>query len=156
MQTYHKYLGRAGRSELKGRVIIQTNDPQSYILQAVQKHDYVSFYNKEIEFRKQFGFPPFLDILLFEFTSKFFNNLKEEVNRMYNILLNDKSGLYKVFSPKSPYVQKINNKYRMNILVKTKLSSKLYNLIYVKLNEFSKSRKKDVTLSITKNPTFIG
>lgn len=148
--------GRAGRSNLKGRVLIQTNDPENYILDAVVKHSYNDFYKKEIEYRKTFGYPPFINIVLFEVSGRNFSYVKEEANRLYDVLIKNNDNLYKVYSPKSPFIQKINNKFRINIIMKSMLDSNSYKKIYEKLNEYELKRKSGVSLTVTKNPTYIG
>jgi primosomal protein N' (replication factor Y) len=50
--------GRAGRGELRGKVMIQTAFPTHYAIQHALRHDYESFYEAEIEFRKTFHYPP--------------------------------------------------------------------------------------------------
>lgn len=146
--------GRAGRGDKEGRVIIQTSDTQNYILQAVKNQDYEEFFEQEIAFRKEFSYPPFTDIILFEIVGLNLSIVKAEAERLYQIL-NKEQKLYQVFSPKSPYIQKINNKYRVNVLMKTHLSSIVYKAIYQSVNEYSKHKKAGVTMTITKNPTFI-
>ena len=144
--------GRAGRGDLSGRVIIPTSDLNNYILNAVIKGDYTEFYEKEIEYRKMFNYPPFTDIVLFELSSSNFNIVKSESERLYNIL-NDSLAKYKVFSPKSPFVRRINNKYRINVLVKAKLNKEVYSQIYEKINIFNKNKL--LNFVVTKNPTSI-
>lgn len=148
--------GRAGRSNLKGRVLIQTNDPENYILDAVVRHSYNDFYENEIEYRKTFGYPPFINIVLFEVSGRNFSYVKEEANRLYDVLVKNNDNLYKVYSPKSPFIQKINNKFRINIIMKSMLDSNSYKKIYEKLNEYELKRKSGVSLTVTKNPTYIG
>ena len=103
--------GRAGRAKLPGRVLIQTNDPDNYILNAVINNSYIEFYEKEIKHRKKFGYPPFIDIVLFEISGRNFYLVKSEIDRLYNILNSENTGIYKVFNPKAPFIQKINNKF---------------------------------------------
>ena len=50
--------GRAGRGERRGRVLIQTAFPTHYAIQHALRHDYESFYEAEIEFRRTFHYPP--------------------------------------------------------------------------------------------------
>ena len=50
--------GRAGRGELRGKVMIQTAFPTHYAIQHALKHDYESFYEAEIQYRKTFHYPP--------------------------------------------------------------------------------------------------
>lgn len=147
--------GRAGRAELEGRVIIQTSDTQSYILDAVTKHDYEQFYEDEIKHRMQFGYPPFMDIVLFEISGRNFYLVKEEADRLYEILSKEEK-IYKVYSPRKPFIQKLNNRYRINIIMKTKLNTQAYHCIYQKLKLFQTKKKNGVNLIVTKNPIFIG
>ena len=51
--------GRAGRGDAPGRVFVQTYDPEHYALRAGANQDYSEMYRQEIEFRQQFGYPPF-------------------------------------------------------------------------------------------------
>ena len=148
--------GRAGRARLPGRVLIQTNDPDNYILNAVINNSYIEFYEKEIEHRKKFGYPPFIDIVLFEISGRNFYLVKSEIDRLYNILNSENTGIYKVFNPKAPFIQKINNKFRVNIIVKTKLNTNSYNKLYEKIKIFNKTKKNGVNIVVTRNPIFIG
>ncbi|HXG58829.1 MAG TPA: primosomal protein N' [Thermoanaerobaculia bacterium] len=50
--------GRAGRGELRGRVLIQSAFPAHYAIQHALRHDYEAFYESEIEFRRTFHYPP--------------------------------------------------------------------------------------------------
>ena len=51
--------GRAGRGELAGRVVIQTQLPEHPVFAAVQAQDYRCFADHELAEREQFGMPPF-------------------------------------------------------------------------------------------------
>lgn len=151
----YQVAGRAGRDKLPGRVLIQTNDTSHYILNAIEQNDYEAFYQNEIEYRKGFGYPPFLDIVLFELIGNDFRMVRQEAERLYHILITGNGNEYRVFSPKSPYIQKLNNKYRINVIMKTKLSTRVYNRIYEKIKEFEIVKKTNVSLHITRNPTFL-
>ena len=151
----YQVSGRAGRSKKPGRVLIQTSDTDNYILEAVKHNDYLEFFDKEIEYRKTFGYPPFIDILLFEISGKDLQGVKEDAEKMYNILNYDNQNEYRVFSPKSPFIQKLNNRFRINVMVKARLNTKIYSKIYAKLKVFNLKKRRDTSISITKNPTFI-
>ena len=151
----YQVSGRAGRSKKPGRVLIQTSDTDNYILEAVKHNDYLEFFDKEIEYRKTFGYPPFIDILLFEISGKDLQGVKEDAEKMYNILNYDNQNEYRVFSPKSPFIQKLNNRFRINVMVKARLNTKIYSKIYAKIKVFNLKKRRDTSISITKNPTFI-
>jgi primosomal protein N' (replication factor Y) len=50
--------GRAGRGELRGKVMIQTAFPTHYAIQHAMHHDYEAFFEAEIQFRRTFHYPP--------------------------------------------------------------------------------------------------
>jgi primosomal protein N' (replication factor Y) len=58
-QVLAQVAGRAGRSLLGGQVVLQTYQPDHYVIQTASQHDYVGFFEKELDYRKQQGYPPF-------------------------------------------------------------------------------------------------
>ena len=61
-QLLTQVAGRAGRGELKGRVLIQTFYPEHYAIQDAVKQDYVSFFERELHFRRMMAYPPFTSL----------------------------------------------------------------------------------------------
>jgi primosomal protein N' (replication factor Y) len=59
--------GRSGRSSLGGRVVLQTFQPEHYAIQAASRHDYAGFYSRELEERRQLGYPPFSRLVRLEY-----------------------------------------------------------------------------------------
>ncbi|MBN1872531.1 MAG: primosomal protein N', partial [Candidatus Omnitrophica bacterium] len=55
--------GRAGRGKDAGEIVIQTYAPAHYAIQAAAKQDYIAFYNRELELRRDLNFPPFTHII---------------------------------------------------------------------------------------------
>lgn len=58
-QLISQVAGRAGRGAVPGEVVVQTFNPEHYAITAAAAHDYKGFYEKEIERRREHGFPPF-------------------------------------------------------------------------------------------------
>jgi primosomal protein N' (replication factor Y) len=58
--------GRAGRSSLGGHVVMQTFQPEHYVIQAAAGHDYAAFYAHELDYRRQLGYPPFSHLVRME------------------------------------------------------------------------------------------
>ena len=58
-QLITQVAGRAGRGDLEGEVIVQTFTPHSPSIQFARKHDFDGFSEQEMEFRRQFSFPPY-------------------------------------------------------------------------------------------------
>lgn len=127
-RTFHlltQVAGRAGRGEKKGKVIIQTYDPQHYALKYVVDHNYHGFIEKEDALRYQRGYPPYTYLVLIEITGKNQKKTMELVEKCKRVLL----PLIKNEIPKrkitllgpslAPY-QKLKGKYRWMILLKSK------------------------------------
>jgi len=147
--------GRAGRGVKKGRVIVQAYDIENYTIEALQEQSYDEFYAKEIEFRQMANYPPFTDIVLVELVSKFKPNVQKDANHVHKMLCNMLDEVAHVTSPKAPYISKVNNNYTLQIVLKTKLNDKVYELLYNFMKEYDKIRNREVRISITKNPIYI-
>jgi primosomal protein N' (replication factor Y) len=61
-QLLTQVAGRAGRGELRGRVLIQTFYPEHYAIQDAVKQDYIAFYERETQFRRAMAYPPFTSL----------------------------------------------------------------------------------------------
>jgi len=62
-QILTQVAGRAGRSQLPGRVIIQTFTPEHYAVQSAARQDYDAFYAKESAMRAELGYPPYATLI---------------------------------------------------------------------------------------------
>lgn len=65
-QILTQVAGRAGRSPLGGQVILQTFQPEHFVIQTAARHDYRDFYRQEIASRQQLGYPPFTRLVRLE------------------------------------------------------------------------------------------
>jgi primosomal protein N' (replication factor Y) len=66
-QLLTQVAGRAGRSPLGGQVILQTFQPDHYVIQTASHHDYASFYRQELSQRKSLGYPPYSRFVKLEY-----------------------------------------------------------------------------------------
>lgn len=155
-QNLLQVAGRSGRGNLKGRVIVQAYDLDSYAIKCLEHNSYDEFYKEEIEARKIAQYPPFIDILLIELSYNDKKVLIEEATKLYDILDSKKTNNYKVYSPKTPFIQKVNNRYKVQIILKTKINSENLDLVYENIKKYDKINTKKVSVIITKNPTYIG
>jgi len=58
-QLMTQVSGRAGRGDLPGRVVVQTYYPDHYAILAASKHDYSTFVQRELKYRRWMHYPPF-------------------------------------------------------------------------------------------------
>ena len=154
-QILTQVAGRAGRGEDKGRVIIQTYNPDNFSIECAKKQDYDLFYNTEISLRKQLKYPPFCDIILIGFTSVIEQEVVKVAGRIHeylkNRVLKENIGIILYRALPSP-IDKIKNKYRWRILIKCKFGEEITDLIYDVLEEFQKMKSKSTKITIDLNP----
>lgn len=117
--------GRAGRGEFDGKVIVQTYNPDHYSIQLAQNHDYINFYRKEILLRKEFQYPPFVNLINITIIGpdekKVINGAKNTytciVGYLKNLGKNDI--ISSIYGPNPAPLGKIKNNYRWQIVVKS-------------------------------------
>ena len=148
--------GRAGRGAKAGRVIMQASDTENYVLDAVYKNSYKYFYEKEIKFRQLANYPPFVDIIAIELTSKYKEAVVKEGKSLYDIFSKNKKEDIIIYSPKVPYISKINGKYRVQMILKTKNMNKVVDNVYEILDIYDKIKNRNVNISVIKNPVKMG
>lgn len=154
-QILTQVAGRAGRGEDKGRVIIQTYNPDNFSIECAKKQDYNLFYNTEISLRKQLKYPPFCDIILIGFTSVIEKEVAKVAGKIHeylkNRVLKENLGIILYKALPSP-IDKIKNKYRWRILIKCKFGEEITDLINDVLEEFQKTKSKSTKITIDLNP----
>jgi primosomal protein N' (replication factor Y) len=78
--------GRSGRGELRGRVLIQTAFPTHYAIQHAIRHDYESFYEAEIQFRRTFHYPPVTSMIAILFRGENIMDVERAANECGRLL----------------------------------------------------------------------
>jgi primosomal protein N' (replication factor Y) len=68
--------GRSGRGELPGRVLIQSAFPNHYAIEHATRHDYESFFEAEIQFRRTFHYPPVTSMIAILFRGEDMTNVE--------------------------------------------------------------------------------
>jgi primosomal protein N' (replication factor Y) len=115
-QLMSQVAGRAGRRKKRGKVIIQTGQPEHWIIQKVIQHDFQSFYCNEITERRNFFYPPFYKIIQLTLKHKDAN----QVDRSAIELANSLREVFKerVLGPEYPIIPRINNYFLKQITLK--------------------------------------
>lgn len=115
-QLMSQVAGRAGRSEKKGKVVIQTFQPEHWVLEKVIQHDYEGLYERELKERERFYYPPFFRLI--RITMKHRKpELADRSAMVLATLLRAKFG-DRVLGPERPYISRINNIFLVQILLK--------------------------------------
>lgn len=108
--------GRAGRTEERGKVLIQTYNPYHNILQQVSANNYIDMYNEQMNDRYNFKYPPIYKQIKITLKHKEYNKV-ESASIWYA------KSLRQVFhdnilGPESPPIARIRNQFHKNVLVK--------------------------------------
>lgn len=108
--------GRAGRRENKGEVIIQTTRPDHPVLAKVVAHDFLGFYNEEIQTRKEYAYPPFSRIINIYVKNKDATVCARAASILANALMQTFGS--RVLGPEKPLVGKIALWFLQQIMLK--------------------------------------
>lgn len=142
--------GRAGRSDLAGEVIIQSYNPEHYSIVDAKEHNYLKFYEEEMNVRKVLNYPPYYYITLVNISSRDYEVGFKEANKIGDYLRNNLDGNTKILGPSMANIFKINNIYHYQCIIKYKRDDKL-NSVLTKIDEVYKVNNK-VDVSIDVNP----
>jgi primosomal protein N' (replication factor Y) len=134
-QLLSQVAGRAGRGPLGGYVIIQTFSPEHYAIKAAAKHDYASFYDKEIDYRRQLHNPPFTQLALLTYTHTNDALCQREAERMRVRLIEqrDAKGMadLSLIGPAPALIHRLRGRFRWQIILRgTELSAFLFQIIF--------------------------
>jgi primosomal protein N' (replication factor Y) len=110
--------GRAGRSNLKGEVIIQTYNDSHYSIVLSKTHDYLNFYKEEMRLRKQLKYPPYYYLTLVKISTKDYDYGFKEANKIGDYLRKKLDANYTVLGPTMANVFKVNNVYSFQCIIK--------------------------------------
>lgn len=146
-QLLNQVAGRAGRSDLKGEVIIQGFNMDHYSIISASKHDYIGFYDEELRIRKILKYSPYYNLCLIKIKDKNFELALEEANK---IVAHFKSKNLKdiiVLGPSTCIVPKINNIYQLQIILKYKDTKNIMKELEF-INNHYKSNKISVEIDI--------
>ena len=118
-QLLTQAAGRAGRGSHSGEVVVQTMDPVHLIYKFLNTHDYLSFFKRELESRKNLKYPPFSRLILIRLESKDPEILRDYGQYVAQFLWKaNQKKLYTVLGPAPSPIAKIQNMYRYQILIK--------------------------------------
>jgi len=113
--------GRAGRGKLRGKVMIQTAFPDHYAIRHALQHDYESFYEEEIRFRKTFHYPPATSMIAILFRGEQLNAVERaaaDCGRLLEEALQPLAGT-RIQGPAAAPLARIKGVWRYQILLRS-------------------------------------
>lgn len=115
-QMLSQVAGRAGRKELRGKVLIQTYQPQHAIIQQVIDGNYEQMLEQQLKDRKEYHYPPYNRLIRIVVNHTDMETVKKASEWIVNVLLQSYSG--QLLGPIFPPIARVRNRYRMQILIK--------------------------------------
>lgn len=159
-QLLTQVAGRAGRGEVFGEVVIQTFNPDHYSILRAKDHDYLGFYQEEIQFRRALEYPPFSRFINFRLvgnSEKRTKGMAEEMGKISQSLLKKGYGKgIEILGPSTAPFAKMRGKFRWQMLARGKSPPLLHQFAKTVTSRMEVLLKgKGVNLDIDVDPIFI-
>jgi primosomal protein N' (replication factor Y) len=133
-QLLSQVAGRAGRGNDTGRVIVQTYTPDHYAIEHLLAHDYKNFFAVESEFRRALEYPPFGRLVNLRLDGAKAATVESQARRLAEELRkieqrDSKPGArVEILGPAPAPIEKLRNRFRWQILLRSKQSAPLLSL----------------------------
>lgn len=157
-QLLAQVAGRAGRGETPGKVIMQTYNPEHFIIKAARKQDFFEFFQSEAPFRKALMYPPFSRMIQLKISGNNPEKVKAyaaDVAVVLNTLLENEENyqdMVQVLGPIEASIQKISSRYRWQILLKSPSSVLVNRLVNAMMANPKVTPKSGINLSVDVDP----
>lgn len=115
-QLIQQVSGRAGRTDVRGKVLIQTYNPYHKILQQVSENSYTKMFEEQLQERYDFKYPPFFKLLKITFKHRDYNKVENSSEWFAKALRQ----VFKqhILGPEFPAVSRVRNLYLKHVLIK--------------------------------------
>jgi primosomal protein N' (replication factor Y) len=108
--------GRAGRSDKRGKVIIQSFNVNHNVIQQVTQNDYEGMYKEQLYERQIYKYAPYFRLIKITLKHKDYEKLKDGSLWLYQVM--QKNLIIPVLGPEEPAINRIRNEYIRTILIK--------------------------------------
>ncbi|MCS7172293.1 MAG: primosomal protein N' [Armatimonadetes bacterium] len=114
-QQLAQVAGRAGRGEQAGEVVVQTYHPDHPVIRAAQTHDYLGFYEAEVEARRTHRYPPFSTLVKVVFAARTASRAEQAARDFASLLPGD----VEVLGPSPAPLARLRGWYRWQVVVRS-------------------------------------
>ena len=121
-QLLTQVAGRAGRGLLGGKAVLQTYQPQHYVIQAAARHDYVGFAERESRYRQELGYPPYRRLARIVFSYSKQETARQQAEfaaaRLRQILQERGLSGTAIIGPAPCFYTRVDRQYRWHLLLR--------------------------------------
>ena len=133
-QLLYQVCGRTGSGEKKGKAIIQTFNAKDPFISCATMMDTKKYYNISLAERVKLNYPPFSKLIRIFLKGKKINDLEKIMNQIAKKL---REYNFQILGPALAPIEKINNYYRIHIIIKA-TSPFSFQDFYIKKLNFNK------------------
>jgi primosomal protein N' (replication factor Y) (superfamily II helicase) len=157
-QLLAQVAGRAGRGQVEGKVIMQTYNPEHFIIEAAKKQDFIEFFQNEVPYRKALLYPPFSRMVQLKISGANFAKVKDYAALVAQVLkaLIEKQGnqtaKVQILGPIEASIQKISSRFRWQILVKSASSVQVNGLVKAMMDHPKITARSGIRLAVDVDP----
>lgn len=134
-QLLSQVSGRSGRGRKAGLVLIQTFQPEHYVIKHSQQHSFIHFYEEETAFRETALYPPYGRIINLNFSSENSATCEAAASFIASTLRSIDESEWVILGPTPSIIEKIKNKYRWQVLIKFSVNSTKQKKLKLYLNQ---------------------
>jgi primosomal protein N' (replication factor Y) len=153
-QVLTQVAGRAGRGDRPGRVLIQTYSPHHYSIRAARDQDYTRFIRRELELRRELGYPPFGRMALVRIDGVNLDRVNEIARRAAASLGRfAHPDTMRILGPAPAPIERLRGRYRWQVVVKSARLDESRRALTTMRGELApQARQSDVRLAIDIDP----
>jgi len=139
-QLLTQVAGRAGRGDLPGEVLVETYYPEHYAIQLAARQDYLTFFEKEVQFRRLLHYPPFTALASILVRDTKIENAIRWSRQLSAFLAPQESRGVKVLGPAAAPLARLKREYRFQFLLKAPKRAQLTRAV-TELLAFSEEKE---------------
>ncbi|MCI5149316.1 MAG: primosomal protein N', partial [Candidatus Electrothrix sp. MAN1_4] len=157
-QLLAQVTGRAGRGQYPGKVIIQTHQPQHYVIEYAQSHAYRNLYQQEVDLRQSLSYPPFGRLINIRLNGKQEEAVRTTATAVASFLRSQltahkiKKSEVEILGPVPAPLSMIRQRFRWQLLLKSKRLEQLHQLCDLLVEEKKRFCKQGVRIAIDVDP----
>ena len=152
-QLLTQVAGRTGRGRFEGEVLIQTYNPDHYVMQLAQQHDYESFFYYEMKRRHLGHYPPYFYTTLITISSKYQAKAQAMSHQVKQALLASGAAI-EMLGPSQGAIARINERYYFQLLLKYKDGQVIKESLGAILDQSQLEAKQGIYITIDHEPLF--
>ncbi len=148
--------GRCGRGDLPGRVLIQTFSPDHYSIRHAVHHDFIGFYEEEIRYREELGYPPFSRLAALRVSGP---DPKAVERKALGLAAEGKraaaygnGGSVQVLGPAPALLARLKDRFRWQVILKGRDSASLHRVVEKILSAKAAKPEKGMKVQVEFDP----